>query len=188
MRGPSPHKGAALGAVIERPSHVYEIAARLRARVPGADVSPGDLYPIIRRLHDHGLVRPEHQTVRGQAQPRVIYHATAAGVEEFESWLRGRSPMSAPRSELIVKIAVARPGNRGDVEALIDQLDDAEAELLARIESVEDGAEDSEAVGSWLRTVADITADHALAHWRADLATVDRARRRLLKHREMFAT
>lgn len=185
-RGPSPNKGAALGAVIERPSHVYEVANRLAARVPGADLAPGDFYPIFHRLHGHGLVRPEVQSVPGQ-QPRVIYHATDAGVEEFEAWLRRRSELPAPRNELIVKIAVARPGNRGDIEALIEQLDEAEQDLLERIERVDPAVEDSEAAGSWKRIAADIAHDHALAHWRADLETVDRARRRLEKQLEQFA-
>jgi hypothetical protein len=72
-RGPSPWKGAALGAVIEKPEHAYGIAARLQHRLPGADLAAGDIYPVMRRLLDAGLVDISARLPEGQTQARVTY-------------------------------------------------------------------------------------------------------------------
>lgn len=185
-RGPSPWKGAALGAVIEKPEHAYGIAARLQHRLPGADLTAGDIYPVLRRLLDARLVEISAHLPVGQTQARVTYRVTETGVTEFEEWLRRRSDLPRLRNELMVKVAVARPGNRGDLEALLVQLEEAHTDLLALMAEYDDEESGQLPAGSWARVVHDIERDHALAHWQADLTVVDRARRRLRRHLELL--
>lgn len=182
-RGPSPWKGAALGAVIERPEHAYGLAIRLQHRLPAARITPGDLYPVLRRLDDNGLVT----ITRKLGESKGIYHATQLGVAAFEDWLRTPSTALPPvRNELFVKLAVARVDNRADLEAVLAQLDDAHAELLAQLTTAGVDEEDEEEIDAAVlparalaQTLLGAQRDHALAHWQADLMVLDRTRRRL---------
>lgn len=178
----SPWKGAALGVAIERPEHAYGLANRLQRRLPHADLSAADLYPVLYRLAEQGLVEGTPELRPGR-RPRVVYRATEAGIAEFERWLRRSAPLSARRSELLVKIAVARPDDRGDLEALLDQLQQAHRDLLEAMRELEE-EEGALPAGSWARVVQETERDDAAAHWQADLMVIDRARRRLRAHLE----
>ena len=183
-RGRSPFKGAILGLVIERPGHGYELAHRLNRRLgPGWSITAADVYPVLNRLERAKLVRPVPEPLGpGQRQARVIYHPTAAAVEEFERWMRARTTQPPLRNELMVKIAVARAS---DVPHLLTLLDEAERELLALLATGEE--EPERPAGSWRGLVADIERYHALAHWRAELEAIVRARERIAAYQAATA-
>jgi DNA-binding PadR family transcriptional regulator len=173
-RGRSPFKGAVLGLVVDKPGHGYELANRLRLRLgPGWSISAADIYPVLTRLERAGLVTPTYDALGpGQRQAKVVYHATDAGVEAFDRWMRSSSEQPPIRNELMVKIAVAR---HGDLPYMLRLLDDAERDLLELLESSDDD-ELAPPEDSWLRHVVDIERYHTYAHWRAELHAIVRAR------------
>ncbi len=80
---------AALGCLIERPMHPYEISTTLRSR--GKELSIklnyGSLYSVIEALQKHGLITARETTREGRRPERTVYEITPAGVTEFEEWL-----------------------------------------------------------------------------------------------------
>jgi len=174
-----------LGELLHKPQHGYGVAARLRHRLPSAGISPADLYPILNRLHHAGLLT---KTVL-PGESRATYTVTEKGVEEYERWVRSSSTTIAPiRSELLVKLAVARLDNREDLIALLAQCDEAQGELLRQLHdaAVDEDDEDDDLDPSthgiavaFARAFDDAQREHALAHWQADLVLLERMRARL---------
>ena len=167
--------------------HPYGIATRLQHRLPAARLTPGDLYPVLKRLEASGLV----SVTKAEGQSKGVYSITPRGIEAFEHWLRTPSTALPPvRNELFVKLAVARPDKLEDLEAVLAQLDRAHTDLLAQMTSAESDEDNDEIDPSVFPTRAlaqmldDVQRDHALAHWQADLMVIDRTRRRLRRHLE----
>lgn len=180
-RGPSPFKGAVLGLVLEKPGHGYELANRLNHRLgPGWAITAADIYPVLTRLEKAQLVRAVYGLRGpGQRQTKVVYHPTAAAAGEFDRWMGAPSATPPLRNELMAKLAVAR---QDDLPRLLVLLDDAERELLELLEQSAD--EPAPPAGSWQGLVVDIERYHTLAHWKAELHAIVRARERIRSYRE----
>lgn len=80
---PSPQTVAVLGAVIEKPSHGYEIDQRLRRRL-GAEWSQRSIYETLARLERDGLLQSAYEQISGNA--RRVYRATRLGQQTRASW------------------------------------------------------------------------------------------------------
>ncbi len=79
-------------------AHGYAIAERLRAASSGTfDLADGTVYPALRRLSDHGLLRSRWSDDNGRR--RRIYTLTAKGRralrEERDNWERFERGMQA---------------------------------------------------------------------------------------------
>ncbi|MGZ4637959.1 MAG: PadR family transcriptional regulator [Actinomycetes bacterium] len=80
---------AALGCLIERPMHPYEISTTLRSRgkEDSIKLNYGSLYSVVGSLLKYGLIAPQ-ETLRDSRRPeRTVYTITEAGRAEFEDWL-----------------------------------------------------------------------------------------------------
>jgi DNA-binding PadR family transcriptional regulator len=80
---------AALGCLMERPMHPYEISTTLRSRGKEQSIrlNYGSLYSVIEALQKHGLITARETTRAGRRPERTVYEITEAGVTEFEEWL-----------------------------------------------------------------------------------------------------
>lgn len=181
-RGPSPFKGAVLGLVLEKPGHGYELANRLNHRLgPGWAITAADIYPVLTRLEKAELIRSVYGLrAPGQRQTKVVYHPTAAAAGEFDRWMQAPSAQPPLRNELMAKISVARSE---DLPRVLVLLDDAERELLELLERSED--ELPLPSGSWQGLVVDIERYHTLAHWKAELHAIVRARERIRTYQQL---
>jgi DNA-binding PadR family transcriptional regulator len=81
---------AALGLLLERPMHPYEMVQLLLARSEDrlVKVRPGSLYHVVDRLHADGLVRPVGTERAGNRPERTTYAITGEGVDAMRDWVR----------------------------------------------------------------------------------------------------
>jgi DNA-binding PadR family transcriptional regulator len=81
---------AALGLLLERPMHPYEMVQLLLARSEDRliKVRPGSLYHAVDRLHADGLVRPVGTERAGNRPERTTYAITSEGVDALGEWVR----------------------------------------------------------------------------------------------------
>lgn len=89
---------AALGLLLERPMHPYEMVQLLLARSEDrlVKVRPGSLYHVVDRLHAEGLVRPVGTERAGNRPERTTYAITREGVEAMGEWVRQALGAPAP--------------------------------------------------------------------------------------------
>jgi DNA-binding PadR family transcriptional regulator len=159
-------KHAVLALVVERRGYGYDLAHRLEERVgPAWRLNPSAVYPAIDQLERAGLIAGAARPRDTRRTTRVVYSATRAGVDALDEWLRTTdAPPEPVRSDLHLRIAFARPGDR---DALLEQLavqEQACRELLGRYErSAPPG-------------VSALTASGTLARLRAELAWLREAR------------
>jgi DNA-binding PadR family transcriptional regulator len=90
---------AALGLLLERPMHPYEMVQLLLARSEDrlVKVRPGSLYHVVDRLHADGLVRPVGTERAGNRPERTTYAITTEGVDAMRDWVR--VALAAPVAE-----------------------------------------------------------------------------------------
>jgi DNA-binding PadR family transcriptional regulator len=81
---------AALGLLLERPMHPYEMVQLLLARSEDrlVKVRPGSLYHVVDRLAADGLVRPVGTERAGNRPERTTYAITEAGADAIGDWVR----------------------------------------------------------------------------------------------------
>jgi DNA-binding PadR family transcriptional regulator len=107
---------SALGLLLERPMHPYEMYQLLIARSEDriVKVRPGSLYHAIDRLHADGLVRAVGTERAGNRPERTTYEVTPSGVGAMQDWVRSslREPVNEyPRFPLALGEAHNLPGS-----------------------------------------------------------------------------
>ncbi len=176
----SPVTGALLGLLLERPGYGYELAQRLNERMgPTWKLTPSSIYPVLERLESEQLVRRTVKDMPGRQRQRerVMYHATDAAAGAFEDWLRRPARKEPIRTELLARIAVARPQ---DAPRLLESLDEYERDCLALLpddrRSTEGG---SSGRGAWNGLLAELIETAAGGQLRTELDWIEFARRRI---------
>jgi DNA-binding PadR family transcriptional regulator len=176
----SPVTGALLGLLLERPGYGYELAQRMNERMgPAWRLTPSSIYPVLERLESEQLV---HRTVkemsgRQRQRERVMYHATDSAVVAFEEWLARPARKEPIRTELLAKIAVARPH---DAPRLLAALDEYECDCLAMLQATDaDDALDLPAHGTWNALIGEAIQQAAAEQLRAELTWVSSTRIRI---------
>jgi DNA-binding PadR family transcriptional regulator len=175
----SPVTGALLGLLLERPGYGYELAQRMNERMgPAWRLTPSSIYPVLERLESEQLVRRTVKEMSGRQRQRerVMYHATDAAVEAFEQWLARPARKEPVRTELLAKIAVARPE---DAERLLRSLDEYERECLELLASADGDRPNSPGEGSWGSLLSELIHGAAAEHVRAELEWIAFARSRI---------
>lgn len=80
-------KFAVLGLLAERPMHGYEMKQFFAASFAQLwHVSPGHLYPLLRKIVDEGLAHKQRLAQQGKPDAQV-YHITDQGRAAFRTWL-----------------------------------------------------------------------------------------------------
>jgi DNA-binding PadR family transcriptional regulator len=139
-------KQAVLGLVIEQPDYGYELAKRLQARCGPWAWSHPTVYKALKELAESKHVRPLDKSQAASDEPRrKVFEATPGGIHYFDAWMLGQVGMEASRSELELKIVLARPHQ---LPKLIDmtwaheqQCVDRLAALARTTQQVESGGE-----------------------------------------------
>ncbi|HET7590020.1 MAG TPA: PadR family transcriptional regulator [Solirubrobacterales bacterium] len=176
----SPVTGALLGLLLERPGYGYELAQRLNERMgPTWKLTPSSIYPVLERLEADALVRRTVKEMPGRQRQRerVMYHATEAAAGAFEDWLRRPARRAPIRTELLARIAVARPQ---DAPRLLESLDEYERDCLAMLAGEERGVPgEGEQPRGWNAVLTDLIEAAAGGQLRTELEWVEFARRRI---------
>jgi DNA-binding PadR family transcriptional regulator len=171
-------KYAILGLVIERPGYGYQLAQRLEERFGSSAFAPSGVYSALDQLSRDDFVRAAGEMGPGPARraaPRMIYEATAQGVDHFESWILGSSPTPPLRDELHMKIALCRPAN---LPRLIDLVYGQELACMGRLRDLKHSSE-CEVGGDfqeWSRLMRVLARDAEIALWRARIEWLRSAR------------
>jgi DNA-binding PadR family transcriptional regulator len=115
---------ALLGLLAEGPAHGYELHRSFAPDGPLADVyrlEINQLYALLKKLAELGLVEQSGFEPVGSAPPRRYFAITPAGLEELDKWLREPVPHTREvRLEFLVKLyfAISRdPGQARDLLA-----------------------------------------------------------------------
>lgn len=81
---------AVMALLYERPIHPYEMVSLMRERGKHESVRLrySSLYSVVAALERGALVSPKETVREGRRPERTVYELTAAGREEFLTWLR----------------------------------------------------------------------------------------------------
>jgi DNA-binding PadR family transcriptional regulator len=176
----SPVTGVLLGLLLERPGYGYELAQRMNERMgPAWKLTTSSIYPVLERLESERLVSRTVKEMSGRQRQRerVMYHATEGAEQAFEQWLARPARKEPVRTELLAKIAVARPV---DVPRLLAALDEYEHDCLTLLETAADGgAPEQPGEGPWPALLAELIRGATGEHLRAELGWIAFARKRL---------
>lgn len=165
---------AALGLLIERPMHPYEMLQVLMQRATDrlVKVRPGSLYHTVDRLTRDGLARPTSTERAGNRPERTLYEITDAGRDALAVQLT--SMIAAPVNEfprLPLAIAEAHNLPRDTVVALLQE---RVARLEGELTTLRGGVERVRAKDLPVRYWADLTYQIAMyeteARWIASFA------------------
>lgn len=117
-----PVEYAALGFLVEKPMHGYELRARIEEGLgPLWRIASSQLYQVIRRLEKQGLVRRTSRATSA-GPSRAVVHATEQGAAEFWAWAEAPvSSMRDVRVEFAAKLYFARRLRPRTVSVLIDR-------------------------------------------------------------------
>jgi DNA-binding PadR family transcriptional regulator len=171
-------KYAILGLVIERPGYGYQLAQRLEERFGSSAFAPSGVYSALDQLSRDEFVRAAGGMGFGPARraaPRMIYEATAEGIDHFEGWILGSSPTPPLRDELHMKIALCRPSN---LPRLIDLVYGQELACRGRLQDLRQSSERG-ATGDfsdWSRLMRTLAKDAEIALWKARIEWLQDAR------------
>jgi DNA-binding PadR family transcriptional regulator len=94
---------AVLGLLAHGPRSGYDIKKEVAERISHFwNESVGNLYPVLRRLTEAGLVTRSNDL--GNARARLVYTITPAGRRELDAWLREPVDPTPPRLEILLKV------------------------------------------------------------------------------------
>ena len=116
-----------LGLLVERPGYGYDLQQRIDARLGFLRLSESAVYKILERLEREAWIEEAGQRRIGitrRGAPRVMYRATALGLDQFRAWMATPCERALLRDELQAKLTVADPedlpgpaGDRGGAGA-----------------------------------------------------------------------
>lgn len=178
-------KYAVLGLLVQRRGYGYDLVQRFEEQVgPAWQLNAGAIYVALDKLEQEGLVRPiaradddapvtRRRTARGA--PRVIYEATAQGVERFDDWMTTGSSMSPLREELHLKLALSQPRN---LPRLIELTYEQEQACLERLEQHRGSSFDDLLASAqpWSAVASVMVRDADVAHLQATVEWLRRIR------------
>ncbi len=124
-----------LGLLSHSPRYGYELKREAeRLLGGGAELNPGQLYPMLRKLADQGLIVGERVEQEDRPDKRV-FTLTEAGEQELQSWLDEPVSLQVGRSALFLHflvLALVRPEARlDDLRRQRHRLLDAIGQLVA---------------------------------------------------------
>ncbi|HZS76010.1 MAG TPA: PadR family transcriptional regulator [Ktedonobacteraceae bacterium] len=106
-----------LGLLTHQPEYGYELKRKAEQLLGnGAELNPGQLYPLLRRLADQQLIAGERIEQEDRPDKR-IFTLTEAGRQGLFTWLDEPVPLSVGRPALFLRFVVlllVRPEARAD--------------------------------------------------------------------------
>jgi len=171
-------KTAVLAALIDHPSHGYDIAVRLNMRMgPAWTLDPKRVYEVLEKFEEDGLARSVEERAPGTRSGwRRVYHATALAEVVREEWMAERQRVSLVRPDIRTWIAFARPQ---DAPRLLAQLDEYELDCMELLQRAE---EPEVQPISWHGRAISMMRGATAEQLRAELRSITRARREIEEH------
>jgi DNA-binding PadR family transcriptional regulator len=106
-----------LGLLSQHPRYGYKLKHEAEQLLGnGAELNPGQLYPLLRKLAEQQLIAGEHVEQEDRPDKR-IFTLTEAGAQELSAWFDEPVPLSVGRSALFLRFVVlvlVRPEARAD--------------------------------------------------------------------------
>jgi DNA-binding PadR family transcriptional regulator len=111
-----------LGLLSRAPTHGYELRGEFEAMTGDAwPLNIGQVYTTLQRLERDGLVAGVDGETDDGGRDRRRYELTVQGADELREWFATPVPREAPpRSELVIKLALALELPGVDPRAVID--------------------------------------------------------------------
>jgi DNA-binding PadR family transcriptional regulator len=156
-----------LGLLSQQSRYGYELKREAEQLLGnGAELNPGQLYPLLRKLAEQQLLEGERIEQEDRPDKRV-FTLTEAGLGELNAWFEEPVPLTVGRSALFLRfvvLALVRP------EELAAFLKDKRRRLLEFIgQLVADRAKHEGSEDLSTRTLRELT----LAHAEADLKWIE---------------
>jgi len=104
--------------------------------------SYGQLYPILRRLAEEGLVRPVDGG-SGTGRGRRVFEATERGRDALDAWVREPAELPTVRHELLLKLFFGKRASPEDLRRHIENHRAAQQAMLEKYEGIRRGLEAS---------------------------------------------
>src|SRR5215470_10508246 len=99
-------KYVVLGLLDQRPRHGYELKRDAEGLLgEGAELNPGQLYPLLRKLAEQGLITGQHVEQEDRPDKRV-FTTTETGQRELMAWLDEPVPLAIGRPTLFLRYVV----------------------------------------------------------------------------------
>ncbi len=95
--------------------------------------SNAQIYPILKKLEEEGLVSSKLDTDSG-ARNRRIYLITSEGLKHLEEWLHEPVEMTQYREELLLKLSL---GERLDLDETLSHIQEHQSQLLFQIRTLQ---------------------------------------------------
>jgi DNA-binding PadR family transcriptional regulator len=106
-----------LGLLTQHPRYGYELKRETEQLLgSGAELNPGQLYPLLRKLAEQQLLAGERVEQEDRPDKRV-FTLTEAGARELSTWFAEPVPLSVGRSALFLRFVIlmlVRPETRAD--------------------------------------------------------------------------
>jgi DNA-binding PadR family transcriptional regulator len=110
-----------LGLLRQQPKHGYELKQEAERLLGGsAELNPGQLYPLLRKLADQQLIAGERIEQEDRPDKRV-FTLTEAGAQELSQWLEEPVPPKVERSSLFLRLVVLALVRGADVPAFLQR-------------------------------------------------------------------
>ncbi len=133
--GPASLATAALAAIVERPSHGWEVTKRINTRMaPTWSFDRRRVYEALNKLEAGGLAWSEavHDAKAPNGMKRV-FHPTARGFEVCAVWLQsGGTPAQPMRGDIHAWMLLSRPEEAPDI---LDKLAEWEQDCMEKAEA-----------------------------------------------------
>jgi DNA-binding PadR family transcriptional regulator len=99
-------KYVVLGLLVQRPKHGYELKLEAERLLGGsAELNPGQLYPLLRKLAEQRLIAGERIEQEDRPDKRV-FTLTEDGERDLSQWLEGPLPPKVERSSAFMRFVV----------------------------------------------------------------------------------
>lgn len=97
--------------------------------------SYGNIYPVLKRLHESGLATRQKEVQEGRPD-RNVYTITDEGMEQLRNWLAEPVEPSPPRNELLLKLFFGRYSSPTALSGVVAAYRERAAAALERLEGV----------------------------------------------------
>jgi DNA-binding PadR family transcriptional regulator len=177
--GKSPVRAAVLAAVIEQPSHGWDVARRANRRLGSASrVDPKHVYSYLERLQHEDFVRIQRESFDRPPYVRDVYYPTLKGEEARREWLATPLNTGIIRTDLEVRLVFS---TEQDIPVLLRALSERREEIL---EEIEENAASHTVRVSYLATIINLQRSSVDKRLKAEMEWIEEASKELEAQRE----
>lgn len=177
-RGAGSLRTAVLAALVEQPSHGYDLTNRLNRRLgPVLQADSRRVYEVLEQLEKEGLAASMEQTASGLShRRRRVFSVTELGRQTHRGWLLERQPVPLMPTDIYALIAFSEPEH---APALLAKLDKYELDCM----EIQEGALETD-IGrpSWRSRMLNLTRVAVTEQLHAELRWITRVRREIEEH------